>query len=378
MPAPSELSLAISDSKIYEIETAKDLIMTIAEAEFKVGRLRTFLKETELEASLKKLHRKAKLSLEENGANTLYLALGFLCWYETDKSVKRRYAPLVLVPVDIIRKISDKAYSVRIRNEDTQMNVTLLEMLRQDFGINIGGLDPLPEDESGVDLQLVFNTMRRAVLPQKRWDIEEIAFLGQFSFGRFIMWNDIHTRSDQLRENKVVQSLISGKMEWQPKGIDISPRELDEKLSPDRLAIPTNIDSSQLSAVYAASEGESFVLHGPPGTGKSQTITNMIANALYHGKSVLFVAEKMAALSVVQNRLKTIGLDPFCLELHSNKAQKRAVLDQLESTLSLGHIKSADEYTASAQRLKEKRRQLSETVAAMHKKCLLECRFTAL
>ena len=368
MPAPSELSLAISDSKIYEIETAKDLIMTIAEAEFKVGRLRTFLKETELEASLKKLHRKAKLSLEENGANTLYLALSFLCWYETDKSVKRRYAPLVLVPVDIIRKISDKAYSVRIRNEDTQMNVTLLEMLRQDFGINIGGLDPLPEDESGVDLQLVFNTMRRAVLPHKRWDIEEIAFLGQFSFGRFIMWNDIHTRSDQLRENKVVQSLISGKMEWQPKGIDISPRELDEKLSPDRLAIPTSIDSSQLSAVYAASEGESFVLHGPPGTGKSQTITNMIANALYHGKSVLFVAEKMAALSVVQNRLKTIGLDPFCLELHSNKAQKRAVLDQLESTLSLGHIKSAEEYTAYAQSLKEKRRQLSETVAAMHKK----------
>ncbi len=368
MPAPQELSLAVSESRIFETENSKDMIKTIAEAEFKVRRLRTFLSETELEASLKKLHRKARLSLEENGANTLYLALGFLCWYETDKSVRKRYAPLVLVPVDIIRKISDKAYSVRARSEDTQINITLLEMLRQDHGINITGLDPIPRDESGVDLQLVFNTVRRAVLPQKRWDVEEIAFLGQFSFGRFIMWNDIHSRSDELRENKVVRSLISGKMEWEPIGTDLSPRELDESLSPAELAVPASIDSSQLAAVYAAGKGESFVLHGPPGTGKSQTITNMIANALYNGKSVLFVAEKMAALSVVQNRLRGLGLDPFCLELHSNKAQKRAVLNQLESTLSIAHVKSPEEHASAAGELMEKRRLLSGTMAALHQK----------
>ncbi|MBR6336421.1 MAG: DUF4011 domain-containing protein, partial [Ruminococcus sp.] len=368
MPAPSEISLAVSDTKIFEIDNAKDLVMTIAEAEFKVRRLRSFLREAELEAALKKLHRKAKLSLEENGANTLYLALGFLCWYETDRSLRRRYAPLVLVPVDIIRKISDNAFSLRIRSEETQMNITLLEMLRQDFGISIGGLDPLPEDESGIDLQMVFNTVRRAVLPQKRWEVEEIAFLGQFSFGRFIMWNDIHSRSEELYQNKVVRSLITGKMEWDPKGIDLSPKDIDEKLSPADMAVPTSVDSSQLAAIYAAGEGESFVLHGPPGTGKSQTITNMIANALYHGKSVLFVAEKMAALSVVQNRLTQLGLDPFCLELHSNKAQKRAVLDQLDKTLSVGHIKSPEEYLTLADKLKQERSKLSETIAALHQR----------
>lgn len=366
MPAPTELSLALSDAKIYEIENEKDLVMTIAEAEFKNRRIRTFLKGSDLDTALKGLHRKARLSLEENGANTLYLALGFLRWYETDKSIKSRYAPLVLVPVDIIRKISDNAYSIRIRSEDTQMNITLLEMLRQDFGINIGGLDPLPTDESGVDLQLVFNTIRRAIISHDRWDVEEIAFLGQFSFGRFIMWNDIRNRSEELRNNKVVLSLINGKMEWQAKNTEISPSEIDDRISPAEMAVPTSVDSSQLAAIYAAGEGESFVLHGPPGTGKSQTITNMIANALYHGKSVLFVAEKMAALSVVQNRLKNLGLDPFCLELHSNKAQKRAVLDQLEQVLSLGHIKSPAEYEEQASRLKAERQELKQIMTALH------------
>ena len=392
MASPSELHLTISDSKIYETENEKDMIASIAEAEFKSRRLRTFVNETELERILKKLHRSAKLSLEENGANTLYLALGFLRWYETEKSTKPRYAPLILVPVDLVRKITDKSYSLRIRGEDIQMNITLLELLRQDFGIHIGGLNPPPEDESGVDLRLVFNTVRQAVLSKNRWDIEELAFLGQFSFSQFIMWNDIRNRSEELRQNKVVASLISGKLEWEPHllddsgedstedrekldiyhrhekrlAIDLSPAELDEKVSPSDMAVPIAADTSQLAAVYAASQGESFVLHGPPGTGKSQTITNMIANALYQGKSVLFVAEKMAALSVVQKRLAKIGLDPFCLELHSNKAQKRAVLNQLEQTLAIGHVKSPENYQSAADDLKARREDLNAVMTALH------------
>lgn len=364
MPVPSELNLTLTDRKIYKTDSDKELISSLAETEFANKRLRTFLSETDLDAALKKLHRKAKLSIEENGANTMYLALGFLCWYETEKSTKRRYAPLVLVPVDIVRKISDKAYTLRIRSEDTQMNITLLEMLRQDFGIRIDGLDPLPVDESGADLQMVFNTVRRAVMQNPRWDIEELAFIGQFSFGRFIMWNDIRNRCDELKNNKIVASLISGKMEWQPIDISASASEDD----PTDIAVPTSADSSQLAAVIAASKGESFVLHGPPGTGKSQTITNMIANALYHGKSVLFVAEKMAALSVVQKRLQKLGLDPFCLELHSNKAQKRSVLDQLDQALEVGRTVPPENYKAEAERLRAEKQELGAVMKALHEK----------
>lgn len=367
MPAPSDFTIELSDSKIYEIETKKDVISTIAESEFKSGRMRTFVSDDELERTMKKLHRAAKVSIEENGANTLYLALGFLRWFETDKSERPRYAPLVLIPVDIVKKVQDRSYSLRARDEDTQMNITLLEMLRQNFGIDITGLSPLPEDESGVNLPLVFNTVRKGVMSKSRWDIEEYAFLGQFSFSRFIMWNDIRNRSDDLKKNKVVASLISGKMEWTAKDINMSAHELDEKLSPSEMAIPTSTDSSQLAAIYSAAQGESFVLHGPPGTGKSQTITNMIANALYNGKTVLFIAEKMAALSVVQKRLAKIGLAPFCLELHSNKAQKRAVLSQLESTLNIGKIKEPEGYAECAEKLHALRKSLNSIMESIHR-----------
>ena len=96
-------------------------------------------------------------------------------------------------------------------------------------------------------------------------------------------------------------------------------RRMDKQLSPTDIVLPIIADSSQLEAIYEAVHDKTFILHGPPGTGKSQTITNIIANALYKGKRVLFVAEKMAALSVVQNRLAAIGLAPFCFEIHSNK-----------------------------------------------------------
>ena len=367
LPIPQEKTFVISDSRIFEPENNADKITAIAEAEFKNGRVRSFLSEAELETKLKKLHRSAKSSIEENGVNTLYLALGFLRWYETEKSEKPRFAPLILLPIDLVRDLRNRCYSLRIRDEDAQMNITLLEMLRQDQGINITGLDPLPEDESGTDIPLVFNSIRRAVMAKPRWEVEEVAFIGQFSFSRFIMWNDLKNRTEELKANKVVASLISGKPEWEPNMPELTPFEMDEAVSPSDMAVPTGADSSQLAAIYAASKGESFVLHGPPGTGKSQTITNLIANALYNGKSVLFVAEKQAALSVVQKRLAKIGLDPFCLELHSNKAQKKAVLGQLEKTLEVGHIRQPEEYARKAEELAALRRSFNEEARRLHK-----------
>ncbi len=368
MPSPKDFTLTQSDIKIFETENGNDALSEIASSEFKSGRIRTCLSETELEKTLKKIHRQAKVSIEENGANTLYLALGFLRWYETEKSEKPRIAPLILIPVDIVRKIQDKSYTIRVRGEEPQINVTILELLRQDFGISINGLSPLPADEHGINLPLIFNTVRQGIMPMPRWDIVEASFLGHFSFSRFIMWNDIKSRCDDLRQNKVVASLIDGKISWDTSDAEFSALNADTEIHPSDLAVPTSADSSQLAAIYEASSGKSFVLHGPPGTGKSQTITNMIANALYHKKTVLFVAEKMAALSVVQNRLAKLGLDPFCLELHSNKAQKRAVLSQLEKTLNIKKTTTPDSFKKTAESLFETRKKLNETISALHKK----------
>lgn len=368
MEVPSEWTVSLRDSKIFEIENEKDLIQSIAMEEFKSSRIRTFLEEEELEKNIKSLYRSAKNSMEENGTNTLFLALGFLRWFESDLSEKARYAPIVLIPVDIVKNTRNKGYVIRSRQEDTQINITLLEYLRQDHDINISGLDPLPEDEHGIDLPLVFHIIRQAVMEKKRWNIEEMAFVGLFSFGQFVMWNDIRNHSKELEKNKVVSSLIQGTMNWEPEIQKVNVENLDKEVSLKDMAIPVSADSSQLVAIRAAAQGQSFVLHGPPGTGKSQTITNMIASALYQGKSVLFVAEKMAALNVVQKRLAEIGLDPFCLELHSNKTNKSVVLTKLNKVLEIGKIKHPEEYEDTARKVHELRNKLNYIIEALHSK----------
>ncbi len=368
MEVPAEWTGTLKDARIYESENEKAYIENIAVEEMKNHRIRTFLKAEELDKSLKGLQRAARVSMEENGTNTLYLALGFLRWYESDVSEKARYAPLVMIPVDLVRNFRNKGYVIRSRDEETQINITLLEYLKQDHGIKISGLDPLPCDEHGIDLPLVFNTIRQAIMEKRRWDIENMVFIGLFSFGRFVMWNDLRNRSQDLLENKVVASLMEGRMTWREEDLGIDDTNLDEKIPPESMAVPLSADSSQMVAIAAAAGGQSFVLHGPPGTGKSQTITNMIANALYQGKSVLFVAEKMAALSVVRSRLEKIGLGPFCLELHSNKTNKTSVLNQLNQALEVGRIKSPEEYQATAEELKKVRGQLNYIMEAIHRK----------
>ena len=154
--------------------------------------------------------------------------------------------------------------------------------------------------------------------------------LGLFSFSKFVMWNDIHNNCEKMERNPIIQSLIAKRLKLhQPKRHLVNVRLSDQKDPPNYSAVPLPADSSQLEAILMSGVDRSFILYGPPGTGKSQTITNMIANALYKGKRVLFVAEKMAALQVVENRLRKMQLHPFCLEMHSNKMTKSHLLRQL-------------------------------------------------
>ena len=329
--------------------------------EFANKRLRTIHNESELTQAIKHLYRTAKTSLEENGANTLYLALGLLRWYEGERSQKARYAPLILIPVDVVRKVATHSYVIRLRDDEPQMNITVLEMLKQEFGIVVNGLDPLPTDGLGVDIRKVLTTVRKAVMGQHRWDVLESAYLGIFSFSQFVLWNDIHNRSDELSRNKIVRSLMDGKLAW-----DATDMQLGKRVPEDSVYLPLPADASQLFAIEAASNAESFVLHGPPGTGKSQTITALIANALAQGKTVLFVAEKMAALEVVEKRLDAIGIGDFCLELHSNKAKKRAVLEQLRLATEVTRDQTPSSYLAKAEQLSQLRRELDGYAEAMH------------
>lgn len=293
--------------------------------------------------------------------------MGTLIWYETDNSEKPRHAPVLLIPMEIIRKSVQSGYLVRAGEDEPQLNITLLEMLRQDFGIDITGLDTLPTDEHGIDVQKVFTIIRRAIIHKARWDVIEDAYLGLFSFSKFVMWHDLKARNQDLLKNKVVKSLMAGSIQWQPTEACSGANLLDTTYHPKDIICPVSADSSQLMAVTAAGEGRSIVLHGPPGTGKSQTITNIIAHSLAQGKTVLFVAEKMAALSVVQRRLDQIGLAPFCLELHSNKTRKKDVLNQLNGSLESARINNPQNWEQEANRLAKLRGELNDYVQALHR-----------
>lgn len=368
MPRPTDWDHPLYEAKIQKKVEESDPIIDLIRSELKQNRLRSYLNEVDLTKTLLNLYKSSRLSIEENGANTLYLALGLLKWHETPESEQPRHAPILLLPIEIVRKSAAKGYIIRTREEDTILNITLIEMLRQNFDITISGLDPLPTDQKGLDVNLIYTIVRNSIKDQKKWDIEEQAILGIFSFNKFIMWNDIHNNSDKLKSNEIVSSLINGKIEWNVDHEMAKAADLERSLSPTDIILPVSADSSQIEAIYEAVNDKSYILHGPPGTGKSQTITNIIANALYKGKRVLFVAEKMAALSVVQSRLEAIGLAPFCLELHSNKSKKSAVIAQLKRTTEVNKNNSPESFSQEADRLLKLRSELITYVDILHQK----------
>ena len=258
------------------------------------------------------------------------------------------------------RKAAGQGYALRARDEEPHFNLTLLEMLRQLYDIDIGGLDPLPHDDNGdIDIRKVFAIMRGAMTHTDGWFVVETCAIGNFSFAQFAMWNDLRQSEELLNQNKLVRSLMKGFMDWNVTTQD----ETDD----EKLYLPISVDDSQLQAIHMANHQQTFVLHGPPGTGKSQTITAMIANLAANGKRVLFVAEKMAALSVVEKRLTAIGLGDFCLELHSDKANKKHVLGQLSRALNRSSMWRTENYDETLVEVDRSRAELDTYAEHLHR-----------
>lgn len=347
--------------------TGEDPIGELLRDELKARRLYANTTPEELDRRMIEIYRAARLGLEEGGASALYLAIGFLAWYETEKSDQRRLAPILLLPLELHRKSVREGFTLRLTDDDPRLNVTLLELLKQDHGLVIPGLDPLPEDESGLDVPQILRTVRQAVRDIDRWDVVDEARIGLFSFTKFLMWRDLSERVDDLMKNPVVEHLVNRPDQpFDPNGEFPRAERLDEERVPTDTFCPLPADSSQLAAVFAAAKGRSFVLEGPPGTGKSQTITNLIAQCLTEGKTILFVSEKMAALNVVHRRLVSVGLGRYCLELHSNKIHKREVIGQLEEALQRLEAHGEGEWQREAGKLAELRNELNAYAQALH------------
>lgn len=316
--------------------------------------------------TLRNLRAKAKLGMEEQGINFLYLSFGFLNWKEQENSEQSFPSPLILVPVKLTVESLLAPFVLSLSEDEIVTNPTLFYKLEHDFGITLPEFD---QDQSPLEY---FDQVQQK-LGNYRFScsIKREVKLGLLSFHKINMYRDLEKRSDSILQHPVICA-IGGDVRAIQDNLSllasINNFDHDAQEPPDTIFQVLDADSSQQDAILAAKKGISFILQGPPGTGKSQTITNIIAESMAMSKSVLFVSEKMAALDVVLKRLTESNLSDFCLVLHDRKANKKDVLDQLGAVLSLSGQKCnlVNEARESLDKLKKYREQLNQYDKEIH------------
>ena len=299
-----------------------------------------------LESRVSNLYRVSKTMVEETGTNPLHLVFGFLEWYEAGHSEKAHFSPLYTLPVALEKGAIDRAtntyqYSLRIREDGVQFNASIATRLVDDYAFVIPEMDAEQSPESYL---LAVEDAIKTRFP--RWKVHRWGTLAMLNFSRLLMFRDLDPdnwpEGNELDAHPLVKGVIHGAEERRAGGDDESVRKDsgEKEYSIDGIEgiysdypLVDVADSSQHSALIDAIGGKNLVIQGPPGTGKSQTITNLIAAALHQGKTVLFVSEKLAALSVVKSRMENLGLGDFCLELHSHNTKKLGVVESLRQRL---------------------------------------------
>ncbi|TGE05530.1 DUF3320 domain-containing protein [Hymenobacter fodinae] len=346
-------------SSQYLSETERQTLLTD-------NKLQTAEPLAKLESRLLNTYYTARTSLEEQGVNILYLALGMLTWYEAASSKEPRHAPLVLVPVLLERGTAAERFKLRHTGAEVEANLSLQAKLKASFGLSL----PEWDEESGVATYLA--AVAETVRGLPRWQVEpnQIA-LSFFSFGKFMLYRDLDPATwpsgATLLDHPALQALLGTDTGFRDAPPTVSDTAfLDIESTAHELHQVLDADSSQLLALLAVQEGRNLVVQGPPGTGKSQTIANLLAEAIGVGKKVLFVAEKMAALEVVKRRLDSLGLGAACLELHSQKANKKALHDELKATLNLGRPAAAANVEDQMAQLPRYRQALNDYALAVN------------
>lgn len=328
-------------------------------------KLQTRLTPAGLQKRLLDMYYDARTLEEEQGVNILFLALGTLKWVDPSNPENVRFAPLILVPVSLERGNAAEKFKLKWRQEDLASNLSLEAYLDKIHSLKIPAFDMGEE----FDPTAYFAAIREAVSSKPGWAvIDDDIVLGFFSFAKFLMYRDLDPENwptkAKLSDHEIIKSLVVDGFESTPSLIG-EDDPIDPLISPSQLTHIVDSDSSQALAVHEVRSGRNLVIQGPPGTGKSQTIANIIACAIADGKTVLFVAEKMAALEVVKRRLDNTGVGDACLELHSNKTNKRAVLEELRRTWELGAPKPENIGSLNA-RLGDTRQSLNEHAARLH------------
>ena len=325
--------------------------------------LSTDLTPNELQKRLFYINNQAKTMLQEQGYNILYLAVGFLEWRDNTKPKQVNHAPLVLIPVAMERKKVGKSFNLEWTGEDIQTNISIKAKLKEN------GID-FPDFEFkkyGEAIDHYLREVRDSVRGMNEWKVNTNIALGFFSFTKFVMYNDLNPEAWEnnvdLTKNELIQAIFNPSINDKEA---FKEEDIDSQLEYSKMYQVLDADSSQIAAIQDVKAGRNLVVEGPPGTGKSQTIVNLIAELLAEGKSVLFVSEKMAALDVVKDRLTGVGLGKFILELHSHKTRRKKFLKDLEKATTVRSQEPMN-IDQTIRKLETLRQQLDDYAEIIHK-----------
>lgn len=314
-----------------------------------------------VENALRTLERRTTQEFMDKGIWVLYMAAGFLHWVDPDNDGEVR-SPLLLIPVNLVRPSPRDPFRVVMADEEPVVNPALVVKMESDFGIEL----PVLDDPDEVDVTAYLTRVKR-LIRDRPWSVSRNMALDVFSFYKEVMYKDLKDNEDAICDNELVQALALGstaeaRLAFTPP----SEADLDTLHPPEDMATILDSDGSQRRCVVVASQGNSFVMDGPPGTGKSQTIANIISQCIYDGRTVLFVSEKIAALEVVKARLDDAGLGEYLLELHSHKTSRRDVAKALFESLRRYPKPTRQLGAASLEKLRSIRRELSAYAEAVN------------
>lgn len=318
--------------------------------------IQTLLLPDDLERKLNGLISKCNSWIQETGIHVLYAAFGFLEWTES-KTSESSYSPLIMIPVDIEKNKTRKGFvfTVNGRENAGETNSVLTEKLRQEFGID------LPQF-NGEDLETYFESIAALAPKTGVWKVRRQVVFGVFPSARIAMFRDLDPESEGFEINGVVTKLLGGNASGVESVFgdeyDVDSPELESKVP----YLVLDADSSQFSTMIDVARGNDLAVEGPPGTGKSQTIVNIIAAALAEGKKVLFVAEKSAALDVVKSRLEAIGLGEFILPLQAERSTREQVIQSIRDRLEMAAGFNEEERLAKIHNYKEVRKELQQYI----------------
>jgi hypothetical protein len=319
----------------------------------------------DLEKILKNLNRRSLLDYRERGVRVLHAAFGMLVWKDKETSEEVR-SPLLFVPIELARESFREPFYISVPpiEDEVVLNPALQVKLKNDFKLE---LPPLPEYLDYQSLSTYMDTVTQ-MAKELDWRVEATVEIGLFSFHKIVIYTDLDTNAGIIKQHPIIRTIAGIKEVQSTQNSLPDEKDVDQIQLPEKTFQVLDADSSQRVAIEYALRGQSFVMQGPPGTGKSQTIANIVAEYIAHGKSVLFVSDKMAALEVVYKRLREVGLASFCLELHSSKANKREVVAELKRCLDEQLVPRKLPSAHEFEKMKALRDSLNNYVISLHKK----------